>query len=231
MTSTHQLWDRREINARFTQERDPFVQAAKRTPVDLRAWAFSLMEKDNRKSHLAPQLSPTTQDLLRSRNSPDNAADDRALETPTSGEIPIVGAIVQSPRDQHNSISNRSPTRSDRGPVTGGSIGAGRPGGPPVHPGLGPRVTSANSIPKTMPPPPPRPGRHTPSPSLGSISGKQNTFALPLRPPPPGMPLPTPPRRQTPQTPDDANGNSRGSRRQATFGPPQQAYGTGSQTK
>ena len=42
------------------QDRDPFVQAAKRTPVDLRAWAVGLMEKDNRKSHLAPQLSPTT---------------------------------------------------------------------------------------------------------------------------------------------------------------------------
>ncbi|KAK7746418.1 MAP kinase kinase (MEK) [Cytospora paraplurivora] len=65
-------------------DRDPFVQAAKRTPVDLRDWAVSLMERDNRKSHLAPQLSPSTQDLLRSRESPDTAQEDRALETPTS---------------------------------------------------------------------------------------------------------------------------------------------------
>lgn len=193
------------------------MQAAKRTPVDLRAWAVSLMERDNRKSHLAPQLSPGTQELLRSNNSPDNNADDRALETPTSGEIPIVGAIIQSPRDQHNSISNRSPTRSDRG----GSISAGRSNGPPVHPGLGPRVATTNSIPKMAPPPPPRHGQHSPSPSLSSNSGKQASFALPIRPPP-GGPLPPPPRRQAPHTPDDTShsGGNRGSRRQATIGLP-----------
>ncbi|KAL8392688.1 hypothetical protein RB595_002764 [Gaeumannomyces hyphopodioides] len=59
-------------------DRDPFVQAAKRTPVDLREWAFGLMERDNRKSHLAPQLSPATQDLLRTSD------EDGTLETPTS---------------------------------------------------------------------------------------------------------------------------------------------------
>ena len=44
---------------------DPFLQAAKRTPVDLEQWAVSMMEKHNRKSHLAPQLSPGTRALLR----------------------------------------------------------------------------------------------------------------------------------------------------------------------
>lgn len=69
-------------------DRDPFVQAAKRTPVDLRDWAVSLMERDNRKSHLAPQLSPATQELLRSGESPTfqtiTHVDDRTLQTPTS---------------------------------------------------------------------------------------------------------------------------------------------------
>ncbi|KAK3325181.1 kinase-like domain-containing protein [Apodospora peruviana] len=51
-------------------ERDPFVQAAKRTPVDLKEWACSMMDRDNRKSHLAPQLSPATQELLRGSDSP-----------------------------------------------------------------------------------------------------------------------------------------------------------------
>lgn len=174
------------------------------------------MERDNRKSHLAPQLSPGTQELLRSNNSPDNNADDRALETPTSGEIPIVGAIIQSPRDQHNSVSNRSPTRSDRG-----SLSAGRSNGPPVHPGLGPRVITTNSIPKMAATPPPRHGQHSPSPSLGSNSSKQATFNLPFRPPPGGPLPPPPPRRQAPQTPEDtSHGGSRGSRRQATIGLP-----------
>ncbi|KAH6631198.1 kinase-like domain-containing protein [Chaetomium sp. MPI-SDFR-AT-0129] len=60
-------------------DRDLFVQAAKRTPVDLREWACGLMDRDNRKSHLAPQLSPATQELLRSSDSPTYAQ-----QTPTS---------------------------------------------------------------------------------------------------------------------------------------------------
>ncbi|KAF2399586.1 Pkinase-domain-containing protein [Trichodelitschia bisporula] len=39
-------------------EADPFIQAARRTPVDLPAWAVSMMVQNNRKSHLMPQLSP-----------------------------------------------------------------------------------------------------------------------------------------------------------------------------
>lgn len=185
------------------------------------------MERDNRKSHLAPQLSPSTQDVLRSRESPDAAQEDRALETPTSGEIPIVGAIM-SPRDQYSSVSNRSPTRSERG----AGPNAGRPGGPTVHPGIGKRGTTTNSIPKTKPPPPASYSRHSPNPSAGSINGKQQTtFALPMRPPSTSGPPPPPPRRQAPQRPDNvgssgsgsgsgsSSGSSRGLRRQATIGP------------
>ncbi|KAL2159114.1 hypothetical protein VTH06DRAFT_2873 [Thermothelomyces fergusii] len=61
-------------------DHDLFVQAAKRTPVDLREWACSLMDRDNRKSHLAPQLSPSAQELLRSSDSPTYAAE----QTPTA---------------------------------------------------------------------------------------------------------------------------------------------------
>lgn len=46
-------------------ENDSFLRAAKRTPVDIQAWAVSMMERHNRKSHLAPQLSPSTKALLR----------------------------------------------------------------------------------------------------------------------------------------------------------------------
>ena len=73
------------------------MQAAKRTPVDLQDWAVGLMERDNRKSHLAPQLSPATQELLRSTDSPTYNLDDRTIQTPTSGEMIIAGAPV-SPR-------------------------------------------------------------------------------------------------------------------------------------
>lgn len=40
--------------------------AAKRTPVNLEEWAVSMMERHNRRSHLAPPLSPNTQGLLKS---------------------------------------------------------------------------------------------------------------------------------------------------------------------
>jgi mitogen-activated protein kinase kinase len=178
-------------------DRDPFVQAAKRTPVDLREWAVGLMERDNRKSHLAPQLSPSTQDLLRSSDSPQT--EDRGLNTPTSGEIPIAGAGIISPRDQN--ASNRSPTRngySARAPAS-------------AHPGLGQRVVTTNSIPKVSGYPD----------SGGSVSAHATTFSLPVRPLPPGGPLPPPPPRK--ETPDDLRSQDR---RQARFGmPPSQGYG------
>ncbi|KAH6655647.1 kinase-like domain-containing protein [Truncatella angustata] len=187
-------------------ERDPFVQAAKRTPVDLRAWAVSLMERDNRKSHLAPQLSPATQELLRSGDSPTyqgSAADHDPAFTPTSGEIPIAsmsGMTISSPREQ---LHNRSPTRNGLGSF-------GRAAGSNAHPGLGQRSATSGTIPKAGTPDLSHPA---------SASAGQATFALPGRPAPPGGPLPPPPPRK--ETPDEL----RGSRRQATFGPPSNGYG------
>lgn len=64
---------------------DPFLQAAKRTPVDLRQWAVAMMEKQNRKSHLGPPLSPSTQALLRGEETPKTAVPDRR---PSAGPMP-----------------------------------------------------------------------------------------------------------------------------------------------
>lgn len=50
-----------------------------------------MMERHNRKSHLAPQLSPSTQALLRGEGVSSPSKESSALKTPTSGEIPIVG--------------------------------------------------------------------------------------------------------------------------------------------
>jgi mitogen-activated protein kinase kinase len=85
------------------QDRDLFVQAAKRTPVDLREWACGLMDRDNRKSHLAPQLSPATQDLLRSTDSPTYGSQ----QTPTSCEIQAQGQPVLQTSNQDYSIPER----------------------------------------------------------------------------------------------------------------------------
>lgn len=80
-------------------ENDPFLQAAKRTPVDLKHWAVSMMERHNRKSHLAPALSPRTKNMLRGEDTPStlNSSITPSIATPntantitpTSGDIPI----------------------------------------------------------------------------------------------------------------------------------------------
>ncbi|KXJ91139.1 kinase-like domain-containing protein [Microdochium bolleyi] len=153
-------------------DRDPFVQAAKRTPVDLQAWAVGLMERDNRKSHLAPQLSPATQELLRSGESPStHQVESHPDYTPTSGEIPIVGAMA-SPRDYYPSTASRSPTRNGRGA--------------PAHPGMGQRSATSGSISRV----------HD---SQLSSGGGGNTFSLPVRPAPSSGGGPPPlPRKETP---------------------------------
>jgi len=172
------------------------------------------MERDNRKSHLAPQLSPATQELLRSTDSPTFHGEDRTLQTPTSGEIPIVGAHnLVSPRDQYGSVPSRSPTRN------GGTFGPGRAGGPAIHPGLG-RVVTTSSIPQVV-------EGHLGADYAGPASASGATFSLPVRQGPPSGPLPPPPPRK--ETPDELR---RESRRQATFGPPANAsYGLGYPSK
>ncbi|PHH89422.1 hypothetical protein CDD83_6075 [Cordyceps sp. RAO-2017] len=181
-------------------DRDPFVQAAKRTPVDLREWAVGLMERDNRKSHLAPQLSPATQDLLRSSDSPTCPAhtEERTIHTPTSGEIPIGGAGIISPRDHLSRSPSRNGVGPSRTPVS-------------THPGIGPRMVTTNSIPQSS--------RHADGSAPASANAA--TFNLPVRAAPPTGPLPPPPPRK--QTPD---GSRKETRRQATFGlPPNPSYG------
>ncbi|KJZ78242.1 hypothetical protein HIM_02280 [Hirsutella minnesotensis 3608] len=184
-------------------DRDPFVQAAKRTPVDLRQWAFGLMERDNRKSHLGPQLSPATQDLLRSSDSPtaQTQHDERTVHTPTSGEIPIGGAGIISPQDHRS----RSPPRNGAGITSGRN---------PVtsHPGMGPRIATTNSIPQAS--------RY--NDGQAPTSANSATFSLPVRPAPLGSGMPPPPPPKPSQ--DEARRETR--RQAATYGlPPNPSYG------
>ncbi|KAF1935385.1 dual specificity mitogen-activated protein kinase [Clathrospora elynae] len=52
-------------------DHDAFLQAAKRTPVDLEAWAVSMIEHNKRKSHLAPAApAATIKEKLRERSPP-----------------------------------------------------------------------------------------------------------------------------------------------------------------
>ena len=58
------------------QEHDAFLQAAKRTPVDLEAWAVSMIEHNKRKSHLAPTASSSAvRERLREEKPPHTRTD------------------------------------------------------------------------------------------------------------------------------------------------------------
>ncbi|KAI1437781.1 kinase-like domain-containing protein [Xylaria sp. CBS 124048] len=181
-------------------DNDAFVQAAKRTPVDLQAWAVGLMEKDNRKSHLAPQPSPAAQELLKSADSPSQQVENHPAYTPTFGEIPIAGAVI-SPRDHHAHLPSRSPTRNGTGSTS-------RVGGSSMHPGLGQRSSSATTS---------KVG-HSDTSLPASASG--GTFTLPVRPAPAGGSQPPPPPKK--ETPDEMRGESR---RQGVYPPSNGSYG------
>jgi len=88
---------------------DPFLQAAKRTPVDLRQWAVSMMEKQNRKSHLGPPLSPSTEALLRADGSAASARSRPSSIGPNGGSAPTTARPVYPTRTSSaQSASNPS---------------------------------------------------------------------------------------------------------------------------
>jgi mitogen-activated protein kinase kinase len=116
---------------------DPFLQAAKRTPVDLRQWAVGMMEKQNRKSHLGPPLSPSTEALLRSEDPETSAPPARrpsAIAMPSNGSSAPPTARPQYPTRTSSSQSNGGypqmdlPIRQAPGP---GSRPSSRPGSRP----------------------------------------------------------------------------------------------------
>ncbi|KAI9788402.1 MAG: MAP kinase kinase (MEK) [Peltula sp. TS41687] len=164
-------------------DKEPFLKAARRTPVDLEAWAVSMMERNNRKSHLGPQPSPNTKYLLKSEDSA-SSRETFGPNTPTSGEIPIGGDIKPSP--VHHVEVNGNSTRPTPNP----------------HPAFPMRTSSASAVPRVsasiaagsgMLTPPPIPGTRA---SGGASVTVGNTTTLPMRPaPPPAGPLPPPPPR------------------------------------
>ncbi|KAL2862958.1 MAP kinase kinase Ste7 [Aspergillus lucknowensis] len=91
-------------------EKDAFLQAAKRTPVDLQDWAISMMERHNRKSYLAP---PAPKSLKENSSSPSPSPKPTAHKPsrPSVSDIPL-----NSQRQHRHVPSNPSnyprPTRS-----------------------------------------------------------------------------------------------------------------------
>ncbi|KAI4285682.1 MAG: hypothetical protein Q9185_001244 [Variospora sp. 1 TL-2023] len=167
-------------------DQDAFLQAAKRTPVDLEDWAVQMMERHNRKSHLAPQLSPSTQALLRGDSISSPSKESAASKTPTSGEIPIAGDSVK-----HSPAPEQQPAVS--------RVYSADVNGTGLH-----SAPTANFERQVFPPRTsstfPRDNRlkdqevHATPAYLPSRPKENETFNLPIRPaPPPSGPLPPPP--------------------------------------
>ena len=155
-----------------------------------------MMEKHNRKSHLAPKLSPSTQALLRgeSQQSPSRdsapSAPSTATKTPTSGIIPIAEDDARSTPSADLFTAQRI-TSSDingTGMYQSHNAAFDRQGFPP-------RTSSNLSGPSS--------GRSKDGDALSPIGnllshpkdgGNFNSITtLPIRPAPPSGPLPPPP--------------------------------------
>jgi mitogen-activated protein kinase kinase len=118
-----------------SQDHDAFLQAAKRTPVDLEAWATSMLEHNKRKSHLAPSIpSSNVREKLRERSPPSRrgSADSRQGDGSAPPRPRYPTRTTSSTSEHQISLpmrpappSNGSNSRpSSRGPGAGGANGA-----------------------------------------------------------------------------------------------------------
>lgn len=199
-------------------DRDNFLQAAKRTPVDLQEWAVSMMERHNRKSYLAP---PAPKSLKSDGTSSDTSYATSAASTasfasdprgtpmtarryasPTSGNIPLAAPPFAS-QSTPTGIVERSPPP----PLSLQHLSLETRDAPN---GVGPRANRlayndrdnipepASAIePSQRPMFPPR------TSSSGSVMNRNplGSAALSLRQPPPTGPLPAPPMKDLPAPP------------------------------
>lgn len=187
----------------FKQDKDHFLQAAKRTPVNLQEWAVSMLERHNRKSHLAPQLSPSTKTLLRdgSGSTTSTSSPSKDSRTPTSAEIPIVsdeGRALSPPlqtsirhpvsKQQHLDSLYGRPAPGDPSPSY---VAADVNGSRGIEPYEDPQQQQQSR--PTYPPRTSSSSVMSGQPRAGGSFGIQTT-TLPIRPaPPPSGPLPPPP--------------------------------------
>ncbi|RMZ84458.1 hypothetical protein DV738_g485, partial [Chaetothyriales sp. CBS 135597] len=203
---------------------DGFLQAAKRTPVDLQEWAVSMMERHNRKSYLAPPAPKS----LRS----DGSTSDTSFATPATSATSTSSFGNESRSTPVTARKFASPTTAT---TTDFSLGLGQA---PTQAG------SKQSVPTGFverSPPPPLSLQHlsleTPDPiTNGSRSNRlayshrdaipepasaieptsrplfpprtssssrlvPQTTTLPIRQPPPTGPLPAPPTKDLPAIP------------------------------
>lgn len=145
-----------------------------------------MMQRSNRKSHLTAPLSPATQALLRSEgpfsggHSP-SRTDTSNSKTPTSGDIPIGTSTSNSSAASYNSEPVHRVLSAD----VNGNAGMFPNQSPLERPSFPPRTSSTSVISS---------GGRSRNDDHSFIQ-PQSMTSMPIRPaPPPGGPLPMPPR-------------------------------------
>ena len=160
------------------------------------------MERHNRKSHLAPQLSPATQALLRSDSISSPSKESSSSKTPTSGEIPIAGDNMKSSPPSDTATAQRTL------PVDINGASMYPQGSNFARQAFPPRTSSTSGASSNR-------SRENDgmniAPTLQFRPKDNDSFNLPIRPaPPPSGPLPPPPnpslRNSMPRRPG-TNGN------------------------
>lgn len=114
------------------QEHDAFLQAAKRTPVDLEAWAVSMMEHNKRKSYLAPAPSAASiKEQLKEKPQPERRGSADVNPTNGSSSAPAPPRPAYPARTSSSSNVMSLPIRPAPAPSDGPNS---RPGsrGPPI---------------------------------------------------------------------------------------------------
>ena len=203
-------------------DRDNFLQAAKRTPVDLQEWAVAMMERHNRKSYLAPpapkslKSDGTSSDASQTASSASTTASfaEHARVTPVTAKryaSPISGNIpVAPPQYAHQGQSQGTPTgiveRSPPPPLSLQHLSLETRDAPN---GIGPRANrlgynDPDSVrePASAIEPSQRP-MFPPRTSSSSTMGRTTLLspAISARQPPPTGPLPAPPLKDLPAPP------------------------------
>lgn len=108
-------------------DHDQFIQASKRTPVDIREWAIGLMERNNRRSHLLPQMTPASRDALRTGMMPAIAEQGASRNGPAPSGVSKVGSSNPQnhqptpPPSSRESRTAQSSSSGSRGLPSGGS--------------------------------------------------------------------------------------------------------------
>jgi hypothetical protein len=174
------------------QESEPFIQASKRTPVDLEHWAVSMMERNNRRSHLIPQptVSETQSGL---RNNPNGAHVPAAapavadgIPTPLPNPVSIPVALASASSGTSSSAITPTPgTASTPGmfstPGMGSTPGIGSASSVGSPPAIS-SIPAINSMPIMGSPPGSIPNVNS-MPIMGSPPGISSASSLGPAPP------------------------------------------------